>query len=389
MALTDPNQIRTTDLDTAMTSYTAGQEPWNKNLDGYVIPGQDTEAVTYRMDWKKWHGMYREIPELRSTIDTESRWIIGKKLIMDEKTKKITNRFTGNGHQTFRKILLNIKRTSKIGGDCFVWAPRDKAGRLINLKILDPGSIEIQADKFGIIKKYVQISTKSEASKIGSSKIVLDEWDPKEIFHLMNDPIADEIHGIPDSEKMQDIIKMRHQAMDDNTVILHRYGKPTFFYEADTDDETELATITTTINNALKNFENVITPKGTLSSIERVATPQYSSLDPMPWITFLRSYFTESSGVPDLVRGKSDEVSLAAGKLNLVSYKEGIIFKQIEFSEEIEKQLGLKVSFEEPIEIDIEISRTEEDMAKKDSAKRGKGGELQTSNKMPGTGAKK
>ena len=117
--------------------------------------------------------------------------------------------------------------------------------------------------------------------------------------------------------------------MYSNSVILQRYGKPTYFYEANTDDDTELNLITDKINKAMKNFENVVLPKGTLDEIKKSSTPQYSSLDPIPWMNFLRSYFTESSGVPDLVRGKSDEISLAAGKLNFVAYKEKIIFEQI------------------------------------------------------------
>ena len=383
MALSDPTQIRTSDLNTQTTSYTAGEEPWNKNLDGYTFSTLGTESVTYQCDWDKWHGIYRKIPELRSTIDTECKWIIGKELIMDKNTQSITKRINGKGKETFRKILLNIKRVSKICGDAYAWAPRDKANRLINLKILDSGSIEIQANKFGIIEKYVQLADKGQASIIGKPKRILETFDPDEIFHISNESICDEIHGIPEPEKMLDIIKMRHQAMSDNTLILHRYGKPTFFYEANTDDETELESIKDTIDQAIKNFENVIVPKDTLTKIEKVSSTQAGTLDPMPWLSFLRSYFTESSGVPDLMRGKSDEVSLAAGKLNVVAYKEKIIFEQIEFSEEIEKQLGLKIKFERPIEIDIEIARTKEDMDLKTKAKREKGGnQIVSTNKM-------
>src|SRR3990167_7031458 len=342
MALSDPTQIRSSDLNTQTTSYTAGEEPWNKNLDGYTFSTLGTESVTYQCDWDKWHGIYRKIPELRYTIDTECKWIIGKELIMDKNTQSITKRINGKGKETFRKILLNIKRVSKICGDAYAWAPRDKANRLINLKILDSGSIEIQANKFGIIEKYVQLADKGQASIIGKPKRILETFDPDEIFHISNESICDEIHGIPEPETIKD-----------------------------------------TIDQAIKNFENGIVPKDTLTKIEKVSSTQAGTLDPMPWLSFLRSYFTESSGVPDLMRGKSDEVSLAAGKLNVVAYKEKIIFEQIEFSEEIEKQLGLKIKFERPIEIDIEIARTEEDMDNKTKAKKEKGGnQIVSTNKM-------
>ena len=391
MALTDPTQTRTTNFSFDENTYVAGSEPWNKQLDGYQIPSESTEATTYQADFPKWHGLYRKIPELRSTIDTEARWIVSKEIkLLNKAAKDASKRIKGKGKETFRIVLLNMKRTSMVGGDSYSWAPRDKAGRLINLKILDPGSIQIQADKFGIIKNYAQLADKGHGSLIpGKGPKVLDNFKPEEIFHLSNDPIADEIHGIPEPEKLQDLIKMRHLALSDSSVILHKYGKPTYFYEADTDDETELAAITDKIDKAFTEFKNIVTPKGTLTKIDRISVPQYGTIDAQPWHNFLRSYFTESSNVPDLVRGKSDEVSLAAGKLNILSFKEKIIMKQMEYEEQIEAQLGLKLEFERPVEIDIEISRTEEDMAMKASAKRGKGGELQTDKKLPGTGAKK
>lgn len=368
MALTDPTSTTITDLNTSTTTYTAGSEPWNKNLTGYNIFPKPIESIVYICDFNKWHGSYRQIPELRSTIDTECRWIIGKEIKAKNKTTQdAMNRIKGNGKSTFRKVLLNQKRTSKFAGDSFAEIVRDSAGRITNLKSLNPGLIKIEADNYGIIQRYVQLNPLSNEKPI--------IWLPNEIFHLMNDPIADEIHGIPEAEKLLDIIKMKHQAMSDTSVIIHRYGKPTMFYEVNTDDDTEIALITSKLNDASNKFENIVTPKGTFEKIDRVSIPQYSSIDTIPWHSFLRSYFTESSGVPDLVRGKSDEVSLAAGKLNFLSFKEKIIFQQLELQEEIKMQLGLEVEFETPREIDIEISRTEEDMQNKETAKRQKGGD--------------
>lgn len=377
MSLTDPSQMRTTEPN---YTYAAGQEPWNKSLDGYNIPGKDTEVNTYQSDWTKWHGLYRDTPEQRSTIDKLVAWIINKKLILNNKAARdFDKRLKSQGRHTLRKLLSNHLRTAIINGDSYAWIPRDKAGRLLNMKILGPGSIEIRANNMGIIKEYAQVTTKYTNGV--KEQVTLDTWTPKEIFHTSWEQIADEIHGIPEPEKMQRIIKMRQQAMSDNALIFHNYGKPTYFFEADTDDDTELEEITAILDDAMKNVKNAVVPKGTLSKIENVRTPQFGILDYQPWLTFLRSYHTESSGVPDLVRGKSDEVSLAAGKLNLVAFKEDIIFKQIDFSENIEMQTGMEISFEEPIEIDIEISRTEEDQELKESAKREQGGDLKTTTK--------
>src|SRR3990167_7840683 len=100
MALVDVSQAITTDLNDI--SYAAGQEPSNRNLEQFQITGRDTDSITYVCDWKKWHGIYRKIPEARATIDVWCRWIVGKELIADDKTKKIIERIKGNGKETIR-----------------------------------------------------------------------------------------------------------------------------------------------------------------------------------------------------------------------------------------------------------------------------------------------
>ncbi|KKL81879.1 hypothetical protein LCGC14_1990320 [marine sediment metagenome] len=347
MALSDPTQMITTELNDI--SYTAGQEPWNKNLGQYTFDNIDTEVNTYTPDFSKWHGIYRTIPEARSTLDVWCSWVIGKKLTMDEKTRKITDRIRGNGNDTFRIILKNQKRTAKICGDSFAEQVRDKANRLINLKPLNPGHLRIVSNGFGIITKYEQVSNINAADLK-----ILQSWEPHEIFHISNDRIADEIHGIPELEKTFNIMKWKHQSMGDLATMFHRYVQPILEIYASTDDPVELASIEKTYTSSRKNFENRIIPKGAIEKVERVAIPQFATLDPLPWQKFLRSYWTETSNVPDLIRGKSDEVSLAAGKLNYLGYKEKIIMEQLEYSEEIKAQLGLDISFEEPKEIDID-----------------------------------
>ncbi len=374
MALVDPTQSITTAVNDI--SYIAGEEPWNKNLDLFSINSQRTESSSYQCDWNKWHGIYRKIPEARSTIDLECKWIIGKKISMSDNAKKITDRIRGNGNQTFRKILMNHLRVSKICGDSYLEKIKDKAGRIINLKMLNPGTIKVQANNKGMITKYEQVSSNQSIEK----STVLQTWQPDEIWHLMNDNIADEIHGIPELEKTYDIMKWKSQCMNITSVIFFRYIAPILEIYANTDDPTELAAIVALYDKSIKNFENRVIPKGAIDKVERVSVPQYSTLDPLPWLKFLRSYYTESSNCPDLIRGKSDEVSLAAGKLNYVGWKEKIIFKQLEFAEEIKANLGIEVEFEEPIEIDVEIARTDDTMQEKKEAKQNK---IVTSGKAP------
>ena len=342
-----------TDIDsatiTSMNDITevAGNEAWNKNLNNFIIEDVDTDTTSYQCDFSKWHGIYRTIPEMRSTIDIWCRWVINRDFKFEnENQKKITERITGNGKDTFKKILYNMKRVSKICGDAHAEIILDKANRLINLKPLNSGSIKTIANKRGIIIRYEQLDNKNN---------VIHTWTPEQIFHVINERIADEIHGIPEPEKLIRIIKWRHQSMSDISVVFHRYVKPLLQINADTDDVTELNALKVKFDNATKYMENIIIPKGAVESTERISIPQFSTLDPLPWILLLRDYFVLSSGVPDIILGHSRETSLAAGKLNYLAFKEKIEQEQEDYEEDIYMQLGIKIKFKAPKEIDIEM----------------------------------
>lgn len=356
MALADITQSRTTGLDTATTSY--GIEPWEKNIDGFVIPSIQTKTGEYVTRFAEWHGLYRQIPELQAYIDTYCRYLIGKKIISTHKpTLEAIKKIKGNGKDTCRKILLNIKKVSKICGNGFGEIIRDNQGRLINLKPLDPETIRINSDESLMIKNYEQVGWKD-----GKLVAIRKPWNPEDIFHIANKRIADEITGIAEAEALFKIIKWRHQVMNSYSVIIHRYLKPTYFYEVNTDDETEMADIKTKIDNAVKNYENLIVPKGTFDETSKTIIGNQGLLDPMPWMNFLRRFFQTISGVPDIVQGEARESAVSAANLNYISYKERIMQEQIEFEEEIESQLGLILKFEEPREIEEEKLRIIEEL---------------------------
>lgn len=355
MALNEVEIINTT-MDTELTSYTAGDEPWQKNLDGFTIASEPTENSEYVCDWTKWHGIYRKIPEIKTTIDLQANWIISKEITYKNKAQeKQVKRINGNGKDTFRGLLRNAKKVSQVCGDSFAEKIKDKAGRLINLKPLDPGTIRVVGNQRGIILRYEQVAIKSGTEKSKEFE-VLHVFTPDQIFHIINQRVADEIHGIPESEVMINTVKMKHQTMMDYQTIFHRYGKPTYFFEAESDDETEMLDIKTKIDKAMKDFENVIVSKGTLDEIKNIKTAQLATIDPIPWLNFLKSYFTTNSGAPDIVQGESRESAVASANINYIGYKEKIIFAQIEYEEQIEAQLGIELEFERPREITHEIT---------------------------------
>lgn len=349
MGIYDPDAMKVIDV-----TYIAGQEPWQKNLDNFRIDAEETENQEYQQDWTKWHGFFRNVPDYRTAMLTFVDWVIGsKELIMDARTKEIVRKIRGNGKQSFRMILKNHYLTSVIGGDSVTEIIKDKARRLKNLMIRDPGTMKIIANRKGRITEYKQMSGKQQGEGVKELE-TLQTWQPEEIWHTMNNPIADEIHGIPESESMQDLIKSLEQIQKTYAVVLERYMKPTYFFEADTDDDDELATIATKLDKSMKEFTNVVLPKGTLDEIKTAKIAQFSILDPVPWMNFLSRKFNKVARVPEIIQGESRESAVAGAEINFIGFKEYIMQRQTDFSENIKNQLGLDVTFPEPRELEIE-----------------------------------
>src|SRR3990167_1684506 len=121
-----------------------------------VKSSADTSETTYTCDWAKWLGYYKALPELQSMTDKMAIWTVGKGVKADEKTLKILEKIKGFGKDSFNTIMYNQERTSRIAGDSYAEIIETKRGELRNLKPLNPGSIKIVADGFGIIERYEQ-----------------------------------------------------------------------------------------------------------------------------------------------------------------------------------------------------------------------------------------
>jgi hypothetical protein len=289
---------------------------------------------------------------LKAVIDKIALWTMGKGYTADKNTSAILQRIKGNGKDTFNTILHNSIRTYKICGDSFCEIIRDKANRISNLKPLNPGSIRIVSNKKGIIERYEQVEYDSVLN-IGKAK-VLATWKPEEMLHFSNSRIADEIHGIPTTEKLQNVIKKWNMSMDDMAVVFHRYVKPLLVWKLDTDDTTEIAAFKVKAEKAIKDMENMYVPQNT-ADLERMSIPQYSTLDPLPWIQMLQSHFIMAEGIPEIILGQSAERSEATSKILYLAFQQTIEWEELYIEEQIKAQLGIKIKLEFPASIDPSI----------------------------------
>jgi hypothetical protein len=290
----------------------------------------------YTPDFDKWYGYYRKNSENRAVIDKFASWTFGKGIIADEKNQAKLDKIKGFGKDSPRAVLKRQWKNAMICGDSFAHIITDAQGRLTNVKPL--GNLTIVRNSEGII-----INFEDEANK--------KNYSAEEIYHLSYEPSADEGHGTPFAECMEDVILAKIEAMADLKVLYHRNIKPISFFEVETDDTTKIADIETTINNAYKKSENVVIPKGVLAEIKQAKIGQYATLDSLPYIKFLVRQFITGCGMPEVIMGWNEGATEAATKIVYLAFQQDIEDKQLYNEEMADLQLGIEFELEFPADL--------------------------------------
>lgn len=303
--------------------------------------GAEENGTGYIPNFRKWHGYYRSIPELRAVINKLASWTFGRgiKAVGENKTK--LEKIKGFGKDSNRSVLKNQWRTALICGDSF--AHILPSG---NLKPLNPDRIAIITNSTGIIIGY---------EKEGREGL----YDPEEIYHLTYERIADECHGIPFPECLEDLILSRNEAIKDMRILYHRNIKPINFFEVETTDQTKLNSVETTINDAYKYSENVVIPAGIIKEIKRSSTAQQATLDSLPYIKFLVRQFVTACGMPEVIMGWGEETTEATSKIIYLAFQQEIEDMQQYNEEQILAQLGIELELEFPASIEGELKQDE------------------------------
>lgn len=321
-----------------------------KNTDG--LKNQD-ETWWLNPYWTQWYGYYRQIPELKKAIDMKAIWTVGKGYVADPRVTSILDGITGNGRDTFNSILKNMVIICQINGDSFAEIIRDPdTGELVNLKCLDPGSIRIVYDKKGIIKRYDQIN------KIPGGNKIVQEFTPTEIFHLSRDRVADEIHGISVVEACEKVILMRNESMDDMKKLMHRHVKPILIFHVDSDDENQIRAYATKMDSIVNLGENLYVPKDTVKP-EVLAVPSNATLNPLPWLSELSSFFFQAVGIPRIILGGSQEFTESTAKIAYLAFEQSVEDDQMFLESQLWQQLGLRIELEFPASLRNELLNDE------------------------------
>lgn len=337
MPETSIGSAEASDLSSSMVDYSVSSE----STDG---AGDSKETSYQNKHWSEDYGYYLSIPEFKIAVDAKATWTVGAGFTSDEPTELLLMSIKGNGKDSFNSILKNMIKVKTISEDSYAEVIRDDDGVLVNLKPLDPGSMNIIQNKQGRIIRYEQMSKGDDNKK----------FKPEEIFHLSHERLADSIHGTRIIKSLKWLILARNEAMSDWQTVLHRSVWPVWIIHLDTDDTAEIKAFKAKYDKARANNEIIYVPKGVVVP-ELVSVAQNATLNPLAWIAQLNDYFFQAVMVPQIIVGNAKEFTDASGKIVYLAFEQSVKAEQLYIEEQVLGQLNLEINLTFPASLQNEL----------------------------------
>jgi len=326
------------DINKAEISNYSGQTEFaidTKLTDG-ISAQKETEWTN--LDWSTYWGYFNNVGDLKSALLMKAVWAVGKGWDADPKTTIILNKIKGWGKDTFDDILFNQVLISYVNGDSYAEIIRNEQGTLINLKPLSPESMVTVIGSDGIIIKYKQISkVKGKKEKI---------FQVNDILHLVNNRLADQIHGISDIEALKQTILADQELFEDLKKVAHFQAKPFILWKLKTDDPPKIAKFITRVEQARKLGEDLFVPDD-----EDIATWEVVQITPnsflLDWGNFVKNKYFRVIGMPEVLFGTSGATE-SGGKMEVFSHETVFAHNQRFIERQLWNQLAIKIKLKEP-----------------------------------------
>lgn len=324
------------------TDYTNSIEDYEvspKNTDGI---GAGKETTYTNPLWTQHWAYFNEHAELKSAILMKATWNVGKGYECDTRTKVILEHITGMGKDTFDDVLFNMEVCRRVGRDAFAEIIRADDGTLLNLKPLDPGSMRIVVDNKGLILRYEQIN------KLGDKTEII-KFQPKDIFHLSNNRLADQIHGISDIESLDKTLLAELESFSDTKRIMHTQAKPFIIFKLKTDDETKINALVAKVDTLRAKGEDLFIPDD-----ENILSYDVVQVNPsqliIAWRQEIRNRFYRALGLPQVIFGQANATE-SGGKVEYLAHEQVFERDQRYLEKQIWNQLGLKINLISPVSL--------------------------------------
>ena len=154
---------------------------------------------------------------------------------------------------------------------------------------------------------------------------------------------------------MEWIITALEEAMRDYRTVLHRNVIPVRIIEIEHDNITKRDALINEYEDAIKNGEVLVIPKGTVEFKDNTIVIQ----DPTNWIRHLENMFYLAVGVPRVILGGSSEGTEASSKVDYLTFEEEYFKEHNEFEADFWNQVGLRIKFNSPASLQQQQAASE------------------------------
>lgn len=349
MSMDVKNTSTSSDLDQTLKIQTTNP----KDVDGASAL---KETKWQSSNWTKYNAYYAEHISIRSVIIKLAMWAMGTGHTADEATKKITDRVTGWGKETFDEVMNNQIRIEHANGDSYaeiVTTDKKKlkkdASNLLNLKPLNPGSMVHIINSGGILERYEQNLSNGKVKKF---KI-------DQIFHLCLNRTADEIHGTGDIEVLITFLDKIKQLDEDMSVMFHRFVVPLVIWRLNTDDPTAIALFKVHEKAAWNTGDNLIVPDKAVGwELLEAGKGVGRTINPMEWRNKWVEEVIKGGGVPALIMAIESGTTEASSKMVVLAWQLVVDSEQKRIESQVKMQLHLDIKLPDPPKIDAAVAET-------------------------------
>lgn len=320
----------------------------NVEIDAANLDSPTGLAETSYMNdkWPLQLGIYKNIPEFKIAVDMRAIWTVGNEIEAAPEIRVIMDHVRGWGKDTFRNIIKNMIVVKRLGQDSYAEIIRDESGEIFNLKPLDPSTIKQVYDKKGNLIRYEQVNRQSKSTA--------QKFSPRDILHFTNKRVADEVHGVADSDALKKIIEANNESFADVRLLMHRWVKPIMKFMLATDNPREIKVFAKLMDEIINIGDNLYLPKDTAEH-EVIAVSGNSTLNPMPWREHLKNYFFQVVGIPQIILGSSGEFTESTAKIAYLAFEQSVKDEQADIMEQISDQLGLEIKLKFPASLRNEL----------------------------------
>lgn len=333
-------------VNSNMESNVADYEVAPMNTDGI---SDLKETIYTSKDWAQNWGYFNTHSDLKSAILMKAIWNVGKGYTtQDSQTKVDLDHISGWGKDTFEDVLFNMEVVRRINGDAFAEIIRD-GEKVINLKPLDPSTIRIVVDGKGIIKRYEQFA------KTGDSIAIKHTFKPTEIFHLSNNRLADQIHGISDISSLDKTLLAELESFDDMKKVMHRQAKPFILWKLKTDDKTKIAKFVADVEYARNLSEDLFIPDDEDIATYEIVQVNISAMV-MEWRNQIRNRFYRAMGMPLVIFGNAGATE-SGGKIEYLAHENVFEHDQRYIENQVWQQLQYKINLIPPTSLMENLQR--------------------------------